>query len=183
MIEHAPRWTPAEAVGRFSSSCPVGVEGAPGVVRLPVLHGQTKGLLSGRERSPFYAERDRDGGGGRARRRGSRGGGGRGRFPAAVFDRDRQVRSADGCAGGGAGEADRARRSEGESGGGRGEPAAGGVDREAISQPGGAVPRPDPGGDDRADACNREVRPPQGVQVFDLRDLVDPAGGGAVARR
>ena len=38
------------------------------------------------------------------------------------------------------------------------------------------VPRPDPGGHDRARPGGREVRLPQGLQVLDLRHLVDPAG-------
>ncbi|CAA9493336.1 MAG: RNA polymerase sigma factor RpoD, partial [uncultured Solirubrobacteraceae bacterium] len=37
-------------------------------------------------------------------------------------------------------------------------------------------PRPDPGGDARPRARGREVRLPQGLQVLDLRDVVDPPG-------
>ena len=79
-------------------------------------------------------------------------------------------------AGGRAREADRARRARREAGDGRGEPPARRLDREALPQPGPAVPRPDPGGDDRARPRGREVRLPQGLQVLDLRDLVDPPG-------
>ena len=39
------------------------------------------------------------------------------------------------------------------------------------------VPRPDPGGDDRPRPRRGEVRLAQGLQVLDLRDLVDPPGG------
>ena len=46
-----------------------------------------------------------------------------------------------------------------------------------------AVPRPDPGRVDRPHARRGEVRPPQGLQVLDLRDVVDPAGRRACARR
>ena len=45
------------------------------------------------------------------------------------------------------------------------------------------VPRPDPGGHDRARPRRREVRLPQGLQVLDVRDVVDPPGGRARARR
>ena len=45
------------------------------------------------------------------------------------------------------------------------------------------VPRPDPGGDDRARARRGEVRLPQGLQVLDLRHLVDPPGRRPGARR
>ena len=45
------------------------------------------------------------------------------------------------------------------------------------------VPRPDPGGDDRARPRRREVRLPQGLQVLDVRDVVDPPGRRARARR
>ena len=45
------------------------------------------------------------------------------------------------------------------------------------------VPRPDPGGHARADPRRREVRLAPRLQVLDLRDLVDPPGGRARARR
>ena len=45
------------------------------------------------------------------------------------------------------------------------------------------VPRPDPGGIARTDPGRREVRPPQGLQVLDLRDVVDPPGGHPRDRR
>ncbi len=45
------------------------------------------------------------------------------------------------------------------------------------------VPRPDPGGDDRSRPGGGEVRLPQGLQVLDLRHLVDPPGGRPGARR
>src|SRR5436305_10274564 len=48
-------------------------------------------------------------------------------------------------------KADRTWRSDGERRDGRCEPAARGVDREALSESGAAVHRPDPGRDDRAD--------------------------------
>jgi hypothetical protein len=41
------------------------------------------------------------------------------------------------------------------------------------------LPRPDPGGLARADPRGGEVRLPQGLQVLDLRDVVDPPGGHA----
>ena len=94
-----------------------------------------------------------------------------------------KVEPADRCAGGRAREAHRARRPSREAGDGRGEPAPRRLDREALPQPGPAVPRPDPGGDDRPRARRREVRLAQGLQVLDVRDLVDPPGGRAGARR
>ena len=45
------------------------------------------------------------------------------------------------------------------------------------------VPRPDPGGQPRPDPGGREVRLPQGLQVLDVRDLVDPPGHHAGDRR
>ena len=80
-------------------------------------------------------------------------------------------------------EAHRARRPHGEAADGRGEPPPRRLDREELPQPGPAVPRPDPGGDDRARAGGREVRLPARLQVLDVRDLVDPPGRGAGARR
>ena len=62
-------------------------------------------------------------------------------------------------------------------------PAARRLDREELPQPGTAVPRPDPGGDARPRPRGREVRLPQGLQVLDLRDLVDPPGDRPRARR
>ena len=45
------------------------------------------------------------------------------------------------------------------------------------------VPRPDPGGQPRPHPRRREVRLPQGLQVLDLRHLVDPPGDHAGHRR
>ncbi|EQD80755.1 hypothetical protein B1A_00558, partial [mine drainage metagenome] len=56
------------------------------------------------------------------------------------------------------------------------EPAPRREHREALRRPRHAVPRPDPGGQPRPDQGRREVRLPQGLQVLDLCDLVDPAG-------
>ena len=50
------------------------------------------------------------------------------------------------------------------------------LDREELPQPGLAVSRPDPGGDDRPRAGGGEVRLPAWLQVLDLRDVVDPPG-------
>ena len=74
-------------------------------------------------------------------------------------------------------EADRARRHGREAAHDRGEPAPRGLDREGLPRPRALVPRPHPGGLARAHPRGREVRLPQGLQVLDLRDVVDPAGG------
>ena len=105
------------------------------------------------------------------------------RLAAALPQGRRQGRPAHGGAGGRAREADRARRPPREAGDGRGEPAPRRLDREALPQPGAAVPRPDPGGHDRPRPRGGEVRPPPRLQVLDLRDVVDPAGGRPRARR
>ena len=105
------------------------------------------------------------------------------RLAAALPQGHRQGRPAHRRAGGRAGEADRARRPPRQAGDGRGEPPPRRLDREALPQPGPAVPRSDPGGDDRARAGGREVRLPQGLQVLDVRDVVDPPGGRPRARR
>ena len=62
------------------------------------------------------------------------------------------------------------------------EPPARRLDREALPGPRALAARSDPGGDHRADPSGREVRPPQGVQVLDLRDVVDPPGRAARRR-
>ena len=59
---------------------------------------------------------------------------------------------------------------------GRGQSAAGGVDRQALPQPGPALHRPDPGGQPRPDAGRGQVRASAGLQVRHLRHLVDSAG-------
>ena len=46
-----------------------------------------------------------------------------------------------------------------------------------------SLPRPDPGRLARPDPRGREVRLPQGLQVLDVRDVVDPPGGDARDRR
>ena len=56
------------------------------------------------------------------------------------------------------------------------QPAAGGVAGQALHRPRHAVPGPDPGGQPGPDPRGREVRLHQGLQVLDLRHLVDPAG-------
>ena len=105
------------------------------------------------------------------------------RLAAAVPARDRARAAADRRGGGRAGEADRARRHRGQAAHGRGEPAAGRVDREGLRGTRPDAAGPDPGGLARADQGGREVRLQARLQVLDLRDLVDPAGGHAVAGR
>ena len=56
------------------------------------------------------------------------------------------------------------------------EPAPRGVDRQEVPGLGPAAARPHPGGQPRPDARRREVRLAQGLQVLDLRHVVDPPG-------
>ena len=70
----------------------------------------------------------------------------------------------------------RPRRRGGQAAAHPGQPAPGRVDRQALRRPGDAAPRPHPGGQPRADAGGREVRLHQGLQVLDLRHVVDPPG-------
>ena len=56
------------------------------------------------------------------------------------------------------------------------QPAAGGLDRQEVPGVGAAAPRPRAGGQPRADARGGEVRLAQGLQVLDVRDVVDPPG-------
>ncbi len=91
--------------------------------------------------------------------------------------------AADRGAGGRPREADRARRRGREGGDDPVEPPARRLDREELPQPGPPVPRPDPGGHARADPRRREVRLAPRLQVLDVRDVVDPPGGRAGARR
>ena len=65
----------------------------------------------------------------------------------------------------------------------RGQRAPGDLHRQALHQPRPGIPRPDPGGQQRPHARGREVRLPQGLQVLDLRDLVDPPGDHPRDRR
>ena len=105
------------------------------------------------------------------------------RRAAAVPARDRAGAAADGGAGDLAGEADRARRPDREAADDRGQPAARRVDREGLPRARPDVPRPDPGGIARPDPGGGEVRLPQGLQVLDVRDVVDPPGRHAGDRR
>ena len=57
-----------------------------------------------------------------------------------------------------------------------GQPPAGRVAGQALHRPRHAAAGPDPGGQPRADPRGREVRLHQGLQVLDLRHVVDPAG-------
>ena len=81
-----------------------------------------------------------------------------------------------------AGEADRARRQGGEGPDDQLEPPPRRLDREEVPGPRPLAARPDPGRDHRADPRRREVRLAQGLQVLDLRDVVDPPGRAARRR-
>ena len=105
------------------------------------------------------------------------------RLAAALPARDRQGAAAHRRPGGLPGQADRARRHVREDADDRGQPPPRRLDREGLPRPRALVPRPDPGGLARADPRGREVRLPQGLQVLDVRDVVDPPGGHARDRR
>ena len=60
-----------------------------------------------------------------------------------------------------------------------GQPAAGRVDREEVHRPRDVVPGPDPGGQHRPHPGGREVRLREGLQVLDVRHVVDPPGDHA----
>ncbi len=98
------------------------------------------------------------------------------RQPAALPERDRPPRAPDRRRGGRAREADRARRPGREGADDEREPAARRLDRQALPGPRPAAARPDPGRHDRPQPRGREVRLPEGLQVLDLRDVVDPPG-------
>src|SRR5919197_318513 len=137
-------------------------------------------LLPRSRRAP---DRDRDR---RAERRGGRPRGrdarGLDRLAAALLEGHRARRALDRRPGGRAREAHRARRPRREAADGGGEPPPRRLDCEEVPQSGPALPRPDPGGHDRPRPRRGEVRLPQGLQVLDLRHVVDPPSGGAGAR-
>ena len=124
-------------------------------------------------------------GGRRRRGRGARarGRGALERFAAALPARHRPHEAAHRRPGDRARQARRARRHARQAAHDRGQHPPRRLDREALPRAGPAVPRPDPGGDDRPRARGGEVRLPARLQVLDLRDLVDPPGRRALARR
>src|SRR4051794_33644 len=151
------------------------------------LRGRRRSRGRGRRRGRDAARRPGRRAGGflrRAGRRGRRAGRHRvlGRLTAALPEGRGQGRPADGRTGSRAREAHRAWRPPREAGDGRGQSASRRLDCEAVQEPRASVPRPDPGGNDRPGSRGREVRLAQGLQVFDVRDVVDPAGRRARAR-
>ncbi len=100
----------------------------------------------------------------------------------ALPERGRPLQAPDRGGGGRARQAHRARREGREGPDDQLEPPARRVDREALPGPRSLAARSDPGRDHRADPSGREVRPPQGVQVLHLRDLVDPPGRATRSR-
>jgi hypothetical protein len=110
--------------------------------------------------------------------------------------RDRHPRSTPGCARSRSSSASRrpsssrssadddprARGPQGQDRDGGGQPAPGDLDRQEIHEPRPLLPRPDPGGQHGPHEGGREVRVPPGLQVLDLRHLVDPPGDHALDR-
>ena len=105
-----------------------------------------------------------------------------GRAPA-LHERGGPLSAPDEGAGGRARQARRARRSRGQGADDQLEPAPGHLDREALPGPWALAARSRPGGDHRAHPRCREVRLAQGLQVLDLRDVVDPPGRAARRRQ
>ena len=104
------------------------------------------------------------------------------RRAAALPQRGGPLQAADRGRGGRAREADRARRQRRKGSDDQLQPAARRLDREEVPGTRDLAARPDPGRDHRPDPCRREVRLAPRLQVLDLRDLVDPAGGAARRR-
>ncbi len=75
-------------------------------------------------------------------------------------------------------EAERAKKDSG-----RGQPPPGGFGGQEVRQPRAAPAGSDSGRQHRPDARRRQIRVPARLQIFDLRDLVDPAGHHARHRR
>ena len=101
------------------------------------------------------------------------------RLDHALHERDREAPAAHRGRGGRAREADRAGRQGREGADDQLEPAPRRLDREALPRSRSAVRRPHPGGLHRPQPCGREVRLAEGIQVLDVRDLVDPTGVSA----
>ena len=80
-------------------------------------------------------------------------------------------------------KAHRARRPRREGADDQLQPAPRRLDRQALPGSRPDAPRPDPGGDHRPDPRGREIRLAQGLQVLDLRHVVDPPGRPARRRR
>ena len=166
-----------------------------GLEEVDLTQGADRGLLHVPDRPLDRARRGREVQAPTARAaRARRGGGAEGpearpdrravaRLAPALPARDRQGAAADRRPGGLPGQADRARRHGREDADDRGQPAPGRLDREELPRPRPLVPRPDPGGLAGPDPRRGEVRLPQGLQVLDLRDLVDPPGRDAGDRR
>ena len=100
----------------------------------------------------------------------------------ALPQRSRPLCAPDRRRGGRAREEDRGRRRRGEEPDDQLEPPPGRLDREEVPGPRALAARPDPGGRDRPDPRGREVRLAAGIQVLDLRHVVDPPGGPARRR-
>ncbi|MCE7885780.1 MAG: hypothetical protein DYH08_18310 [Actinobacteria bacterium ATB1] len=78
---------------------------------------------------------------------------------------------------------DRARRASGKKALHRGEPPAGRVDSETAFALRHTPPRSHPGRESGSDQGGREVRLPEGLQVLDVRELVDTPGHSPGDRR
>ncbi len=104
------------------------------------------------------------------------------RLAAALPERGRPLRAPDRGGGGRAREEDRGRRRRGQEPHDQLESPPGRLDREEVPGPRPVAAGPDPGRRDRPDPRSREVRLAARLQVLDLRDVVDPAGGPARRR-
>ena len=105
------------------------------------------------------------------------------RFVPDVPQRGRPLPAADRRGGGRAREAHREGRHGRQGADDQLQPAPRRLDREALPDAGHHARRPRPGRRPRPDPRSGEVRLAQGLQVLDLRDLVDPPGGAARRRQ
>ena len=107
----------------------------------------------------------------------------RSRSPEALRSGDRRREAVDSCRGARARTAEGRGRRDRQAEADRVEPPARDVDHAQLHACRRPAARPHPGGQPRPHARRREVRLDDGVQAVHLRDVVDPAGGAAGARR
>src|SRR6266545_1647544 len=139
--------------------------------RLPRQGPRSRTATFARVKPKHRSKNDAEGGARAARLRAE------GKRAQALPRRDRPPPAAERRRGGGPRQAGRARRCCRQGGDDQREPPPRRLDRQALSRPWRSLPRPDPGGHARLEPRGREVRLAAGLQVLDLRPLVDPPSG------